>query len=314
LEGERFAAVGRLVEGAPAKGGAKLGMMPVAALLPEAVQRHVVRRAAWVVGRTLAGAESGVGEVETPGLRLALGEEGKPDAAAAIGRQKHALAEIEEICGGMAGGEERRLHLVRLRRHRRAGRGADDLAPVERQHEDRAFRAPIGGKVGPLIGKIAIVEIGKVAEDGDPEPRDVVKAACRVRSRKGFDFQRHGHFQFDSVRVIPSAGPSAKHSGFQGDVMTATDTIRAYYDAFNAQDMDAFLALLTDDVVHDINQGERQVGKDAFAAFMAHMNHCYRERLTDRVVMTSEDGTRESAEFIVNGEYLATDEGLPEAN
>ncbi|MCB5201578.1 nuclear transport factor 2 family protein [Neorhizobium sp. T786] len=96
--------------------------------------------------------------------------------------------------------------------------------------------------------------------------------------------------------------------------MTATDTIRAYYDAFNAQDMDAFLALLTDDVVHDINQGERQVGKGVFAAFMEHMNRCYRERLTDMVVMASEDGTRASAEFIVNGEYLATDEGLPEAN
>lgn len=96
--------------------------------------------------------------------------------------------------------------------------------------------------------------------------------------------------------------------------MTASDTIRSYYDAFNAQDMDAFLALLTDDVVHDINQGERQVGKGVFAAFMEHMNRCYRERLTDMVVMASEDGTRASAEFIVNGEYLATDEGLPEAN
>ena len=96
--------------------------------------------------------------------------------------------------------------------------------------------------------------------------------------------------------------------------MTAIDTIRAYYDAFNAQDMDAFLALLTDDVVHDINQGERQVGKGAFAAFMEHMNRSYRERLTDMVIMASADGTRASAEFIVNGEYLATDEGLPEAN
>lgn len=96
--------------------------------------------------------------------------------------------------------------------------------------------------------------------------------------------------------------------------MTATDTIHAYYDAFDAQDMDAFLALLTDDVVHDINQGERQVGKAVFATFMDHMNRCYRERLTDMVIMASEDGTRASAEFIVNGEYLATDEGLPEAN
>ncbi len=96
--------------------------------------------------------------------------------------------------------------------------------------------------------------------------------------------------------------------------MSATETIRAYYDAFNAQDMDAFLALLSDDVVHDINQGERQSGKAAFATFMEHMNRCYKENLTDMVIMGSEDGKRGSAEFIVNGQYLVTDEGLPEAN
>lgn len=95
--------------------------------------------------------------------------------------------------------------------------------------------------------------------------------------------------------------------------MSARETIRAYYDAFNAADMDAFLALLTDDVVHDINQGERQVGKAAFADFMAHMNRCYKEKLTDMVIMANEDGTRAAAEFIVHGQYLATDEGLPEA-
>ena len=95
--------------------------------------------------------------------------------------------------------------------------------------------------------------------------------------------------------------------------MTAIDTVRAYYDAFNAQDMERFLALLTHDVVHDINQGERQEGKDAFASFMAHMNRCYREKLTDMGVMESADGRRAAAEFIVNVEYLSTDEGLPEA-
>lgn len=96
--------------------------------------------------------------------------------------------------------------------------------------------------------------------------------------------------------------------------MTAAETIRAYYDAFNRQDMGAFLALLHDEVVHDINQGERQTGKAAFASFMDHMNRCYRETLTDMVIMASEDGKRASAEFVVNGEYLKTDEGLPEAN
>ena len=90
--------------------------------------------------------------------------------------------------------------------------------------------------------------------------------------------------------------------------------IQDYYAAFNRQDMETFLALLTDDVVHDINQGAREVGKEAFAAFMARMNHHYREQLTDIVVMTSADGSRAAAEFVVNGEYLNTDEGLPEAN
>jgi len=96
-------------------------------------------------------------------------------------------------------------------------------------------------------------------------------------------------------------------------MMTATETIRAYYDAFNRQDMDAFLALLHDEVVHDINQGERQTGKAAFASFMDHMNRCYKENLTDMVIMASADGKRASAEFTVNGEYLKTDEGLPQA-
>ncbi|WP_113447048.1 ketosteroid isomerase-related protein [Rhizobium cremeum] len=95
--------------------------------------------------------------------------------------------------------------------------------------------------------------------------------------------------------------------------MTAADTIRAYYDAFNVQDMERFLSLLTDDVAHDINQGDRQIGKETFAKFMDHMNRCYKEELTDMVIMVNADGTRGAAEFIVNGTYLATDEGLPEA-
>jgi steroid delta-isomerase-like uncharacterized protein len=78
--------------------------------------------------------------------------------------------------------------------------------------------------------------------------------------------------------------------------------------------METFLGLLTDDVVHDINQGERQVGRKAFREFMNRMNRNYKEQLVDMVIMSSEDGTRAAAEFVVLGEYLVTDEGLPEAN
>jgi steroid delta-isomerase-like uncharacterized protein len=89
--------------------------------------------------------------------------------------------------------------------------------------------------------------------------------------------------------------------------------IARYYDAFNHGDMPAFLSLLSDDVAHDINQGGREIGRDAFAAFMTRMNRNYRERLVDITLFASTDGTRAAAEFTVLGEYLQTDEGLPQA-
>ena len=47
---------------------------------------------------------------------------------------------------------------------------------------------------------------------------------------------------------------------------------------------------------------------------MDKMNRCYRERLADIVLMQNADGSRAAAEFVVHGEYLADDEGLPPAN
>jgi steroid delta-isomerase-like uncharacterized protein len=89
--------------------------------------------------------------------------------------------------------------------------------------------------------------------------------------------------------------------------------IRRYYDAFNAGDSEGMLACLTEDVIHDVNQGERRTGKDKFRAFNARMEHHYKERLGDIAVMVSKDGTRAAAEFNVHGTYLVTDSGLPEA-
>ncbi|WMC10253.1 nuclear transport factor 2 family protein [Oceanimonas pelagia] len=90
--------------------------------------------------------------------------------------------------------------------------------------------------------------------------------------------------------------------------------IQDYYRAFNEGNMDAFLALLTEDVVHDINQGSRETGKAAFATFMERMNHHYKEQLVDMVIMVNEAGDRAAAEFVVLGEYLNTDDGLPQAS
>ena len=97
------------------------------------------------------------------------------------------------------------------------------------------------------------------------------------------------------------------------DRIEALSLLTRYYAAFNAGDWQGMLDCLDDQVIHDINQGARQIGKAAFAEFLAHMERCYRERLDGIVLMASEDGTSGAAEFTVHGEYLATDEGLPEA-
>lgn len=91
------------------------------------------------------------------------------------------------------------------------------------------------------------------------------------------------------------------------------DTISRYFAAFNAGDTEAMLAELTPDVAHHVNEGQVRRGKDLFREFCEHMSICYREELSDLVIFVSEDGTRGAAEFIVNGAYLKTDEGLPEA-
>lgn len=96
--------------------------------------------------------------------------------------------------------------------------------------------------------------------------------------------------------------------------MTTAHLIQTYYDRFNQGAAEGMVELLTDDVVHDVNQGGRDVGKDAFRRFLQHMDDCYAEKVVDLVVMVSEDGRRAAAEFVIEGCYLATDEGLPPAH
>src|SRR5579871_1501637 len=90
--------------------------------------------------------------------------------------------------------------------------------------------------------------------------------------------------------------------------------VERYYHAFNEGNWQGMLDCLADEVAHDSNQGSRVVGKEAFANFLARMEHSYREQLRDVIVMASADGRRASAEYLVHGQYLADDEGLPKAN
>lgn len=89
--------------------------------------------------------------------------------------------------------------------------------------------------------------------------------------------------------------------------MSSKELIQQYYAAFNRQDWEAMLALLSDDVVHDINQGERESGKEAFRRFLDRMDRSYAEQVVQLVVMANDDGRRVAAEFVIEGTYTLTD-------
>lgn len=99
--------------------------------------------------------------------------------------------------------------------------------------------------------------------------------------------------------------------------MSAAEETRAlvgrYYEAFNAGSIAGMLDCLAEDVVHDVNQGGRRIGREAFETFCIHMARCYDETLADIVILVSDDGTRAAAEFTVHGRYEESEDGLPEA-
>lgn len=93
----------------------------------------------------------------------------------------------------------------------------------------------------------------------------------------------------------------------------ALEVIQRYYGAFNRGDWHGMLDMLDEGVIHDLNQGERQIGREAFAAFLRKMARCYLEVLTDVRILASNDGGHAAAEYVVSGQYLSADEGLPAA-
>ena len=105
---------------------------------------------------------------------------------------------------------------------------------------------------------------------------------------------------------------AAANAAGYGRAVTDVELVTRYYEHFNRGDWDAMCALLADEVSHDLNQGDRQVGRAVFRAFLDRMARSYREQLRDVTVLGNAAG-RVATEYIVDGEYLATDEGLPPA-
>ncbi len=86
--------------------------------------------------------------------------------------------------------------------------------------------------------------------------------------------------------------------------------IQAYYDALNKKDMKQFFALMDPNVIHDINQGPTEIGIPKFRHFMEKVNNSFNEKLSDIVIMISDDGKYGAAQWVDHGIYFKDYPGL----
>jgi steroid delta-isomerase-like uncharacterized protein len=98
------------------------------------------------------------------------------------------------------------------------------------------------------------------------------------------------------------------------DPAAARSLVERLVAALNDRSVEAVLDLVGDDVAFDPPLGGRVVGREAVETALIHRLRCWRETLSDLVVMATEDGFRASAEFTARGTYEATDAGMPAAD
>jgi steroid delta-isomerase-like uncharacterized protein len=87
-----------------------------------------------------------------------------------------------------------------------------------------------------------------------------------------------------------------------------------YFAALYIRDIDGLLDCVSEDVVLDINQGERVIGSAALRAYFFEQFYHFRESASDVRTLISESGYFASAEYAVSGTYLVTIDEWPAAN
>ncbi|MFZ4714445.1 MAG: nuclear transport factor 2 family protein [Bacteriovoracaceae bacterium] len=89
--------------------------------------------------------------------------------------------------------------------------------------------------------------------------------------------------------------------------------IHKYYESFNQKNWDQFLGMLDQNVVHEINHGDKEIGINKFKKFLDRMNNCYEEKISDITIYSCDRSNLYATQYTVTGTYLKTDEGLPPA-
>ena len=94
---------------------------------------------------------------------------------------------------------------------------------------------------------------------------------------------------------------------------TPVEIVKAYYAAYNAHDTEKQIALMTKDIIHAPNQGEKTTGVEHYRAFNTANNASFDEDCVELKFFTSPDSKKVIAESYAVGKYVKDMEGYPKA-
>jgi steroid delta-isomerase-like uncharacterized protein len=91
--------------------------------------------------------------------------------------------------------------------------------------------------------------------------------------------------------------------------------IENFYANFNALELDKMVAVLSEDVKHEMNKGGLEKGKAAFSEMMKKSTKHYNEKVGNVIYMVSDDGKHVATKFEFTGKYISTDDSqIPAKN
>ncbi len=108
------------------------------------------------------------------------------------------------------------------------------------------------------------------------------------------------------TKIVVAAHPN-------NEIVMANQLVNNYYHTLLLEDLSGFLNLLSDDVVHEINQGSTEIGKAKFKIFMEEQFSHGKINIKDLIVLTSEDGQYATSRYLCSGKYSKSANGYPPA-
>jgi steroid delta-isomerase-like uncharacterized protein len=91
-------------------------------------------------------------------------------------------------------------------------------------------------------------------------------------------------------------------------------TLLTFANVFNSGDHGAVIDLCQEDVIHDINGAQREIGTDKLKLHLATAKAHRADKLADVIVLSSPDGSHGALDCTLRGTYVASIDGLPKAN